>query len=361
MWFSSISFSLLFCLPLLDSTHWGFFSLCGTLQIYTAKHQDNTKNCNVKNCLLHHSILSGRVHKCWDGAPGHRRAPCEHWWVSYLVQGYCGSALKVIWRLPLLERLPCFLCSGALNRQTSAPQPRLSYYHPNVTICCVFFGQSTQVLQSRLKHRSPTTRPASSLGWSLVVAAAQCLPAAAAGRCVRLEGKMKAAMSRNILDNIAQGSPDLRLDQGFTFHRNNDLKHTAKIPAGSLGQLWKSPWEEQPDPRLELLWRDLKIIGSPLQTDGDWKNLHGPEWRLLLLPMVHQQSRKLWISMNTLCIVLYLCSILSSNYVIQKKQDMNSDPLLPFNSYFISIMNLTSTPFDSFEWQTSRVLHIYSA
>lgn len=36
-------------------------------------------------------------------------------------------------------------------------------------------------------------------------------------------------MKADILDdNIAEGSPDLRLDQGFTFQRRNDLKHTAK-------------------------------------------------------------------------------------------------------------------------------------
>ena len=49
------------------------------------------------------------------------------------------------------------------------------------------------------------------------------------GRLVRIEGKMKGAKYREILDeNLLQSTQDLRLGQGFTFQQDNDPKHTAK-------------------------------------------------------------------------------------------------------------------------------------
>ncbi|KAK3524916.1 hypothetical protein QTP86_011472 [Hemibagrus guttatus] len=57
-----------------------------------------------------------------------------------------------------------------------------------------------------------------------------CFSAARTGRLVRIEGKMNAAMYRDILDeNLLQSTLDLRLGRWFIFEQDNDLKHTAKI------------------------------------------------------------------------------------------------------------------------------------
>ena len=57
-----------------------------------------------------------------------------------------------------------------------------------------------------------------------------CFSSAVTGRLVRIEGKMNAAMYRDILDeNLLQSSLDLRLGQRFIFQQDNDPKHTAKI------------------------------------------------------------------------------------------------------------------------------------
>ncbi|KAI3352059.1 hypothetical protein L3Q82_020874 [Scortum barcoo] len=57
-----------------------------------------------------------------------------------------------------------------------------------------------------------------------------CFSAAGTGRLVRIEGKMNAAMYRDILDeNLLQSALDLRLGRRFIFQQDNDPKHTAKI------------------------------------------------------------------------------------------------------------------------------------
>ncbi|KAK3551058.1 hypothetical protein QTP70_011485 [Hemibagrus guttatus] len=57
-----------------------------------------------------------------------------------------------------------------------------------------------------------------------------CFSAAGTGRLVRIEGKMNAAMHRDILDeNLLQSALDLRLGRWFIFQQDNDPKHTAKI------------------------------------------------------------------------------------------------------------------------------------
>ncbi|KAI3360371.1 hypothetical protein L3Q82_002235 [Scortum barcoo] len=57
-----------------------------------------------------------------------------------------------------------------------------------------------------------------------------CFSVAGTGRLVRIEGKMNAAMYRDILDeNLLQSTLDLRLGRRFIFQQDNDPKHTAKI------------------------------------------------------------------------------------------------------------------------------------
>ncbi|KAK3550789.1 hypothetical protein QTP70_005471 [Hemibagrus guttatus] len=57
-----------------------------------------------------------------------------------------------------------------------------------------------------------------------------CFSAAGTGRLVRMEGKMNAAMYRDILDeNLLQSALDLRLGRRFILQQDNDPKHTAKI------------------------------------------------------------------------------------------------------------------------------------
>ncbi|KAK3535081.1 hypothetical protein QTP70_003026 [Hemibagrus guttatus] len=57
-----------------------------------------------------------------------------------------------------------------------------------------------------------------------------CFSTAGTGRLVRMDGKMNAAMYRDILDeNLLQSALDLRLGRRFIFQQDNDPKHTAKI------------------------------------------------------------------------------------------------------------------------------------
>jgi hypothetical protein len=56
-----------------------------------------------------------------------------------------------------------------------------------------------------------------------------CFSVSGTGIIVRIEGKMKGAKYREILDeNLLQNTPVLRLGQRFTFQQDNNPKHTAK-------------------------------------------------------------------------------------------------------------------------------------
>ncbi|KAL0203674.1 hypothetical protein M9458_001692, partial [Cirrhinus mrigala] len=73
------------------------------------------------------------------------------------------------------------------------------------------------------------------------------------GSIMLIEGKMSAAMCRDICDeNLLQSALDLRLGHRFIFQQDNNPKHTAKITRECL--------RDNPDLNLiENLWRDLKM------------------------------------------------------------------------------------------------------
>jgi hypothetical protein len=81
-------------------------------------------------------------------------------------------------------------------------------------------------------------------------------------RLVGIEGKMKGAKYREILDeNLLLSTQDLRLGRRFTFQQNNYTKHTAKTTQYWLWDKSLNVFEvAQPEPGLEP---DLTSVERP--------------------------------------------------------------------------------------------------
>ncbi len=76
-----------------------------------------------------------------------------------------------------------------------------------------------------------------------------CFSAEGTDGLIRVEGKVNAPKYRDSLnENLVQSIQNLRLGRRFTFQKDNDPKHTARV---AYGQLSKSPCVAQPEPWIE--------------------------------------------------------------------------------------------------------------
>ena len=102
-------------------------------------------------------------------------------------------------------------------------------YSGQMRLKCIFLA-----IKEKVWHKPNTSHPLENTiptvthgGGSIMLWG--CFSSAGTGKLVRIEGMMDDAKYREILEgNLFQSSRDLRLGQRFTFHQDNDPKHTAK-------------------------------------------------------------------------------------------------------------------------------------
>ncbi len=104
-----------------------------------------------------------------------------------------------------------------------------------------------------------------------------CFSGAGTERLTRIEEKLNAPNYRDSLnDNLVQSIQNLRLGRRFTFLRDNDPKHTARV---NYRQLCECPWVAQPQPGIEpnqIFLEKPENVHLPHPT---WQSLRGEEVR----------------------------------------------------------------------------------
>ena len=127
-----------------------------------------------------------------------------------------------------------------------------------------------EVFGLNAKHhiwRTPDTIPMVKHGGSIMLWG--CFSAAGTRRLVRIEGMMKGAKYREILDeNLLLRAQDLRLGQKLSFQQDNDPKHTAKTTQEWLRDksLNVLEWREPDQTSLERP-EDSCAVTLPIQPD----------------------------------------------------------------------------------------------
>ncbi|KAK3535038.1 hypothetical protein QTP70_002214 [Hemibagrus guttatus] len=173
-----------------------------------------------------------------------------------------------------------------------------------------------------------------------------CFSAAGTGRLVRIEGKMNAAMYRDILDeNLLQSTLDLRLGQRFIFQQDNDPKYLQHNRIKVV-----EPYAFRGLYNLTRLYLSHNRISSLMP--GVFQDLHKLEWLDLSSNRIEKISQDLFVNLGD------LLQLNISYNPIQELQVDHFDKLHKLKSLSIEGIEITNIHRRMFE-PLKNLTHIY--